>query len=254
MEWSDLGIVLNAKPHGETHSVVEVFTREQGRWAALVYGGQGRRMQPVLQAGNSVSVDWKGRLSESLGHFSLEMSHPRAAEVMHDRLALAGLSSTCAIASACLPEREAHARAFHAMAVVFDNFDAVEIWPALMARWELGLLAEVGFGLTLDRCAATGGCENLIYVSPRSACAVSAQAGEPYKDKLLPLPAFLCDGTASASAADVLDALTLTGYFIETRILHLANRPLPEARLRLMALLQARASKAAEDEEDDNPA
>lgn len=158
---------------------------------------------------------------------------------MTDRLALAGLSAACAVALACLPEREAHLPSYEAMAVLLDNLDDQEVWPALMARWELGLLAELGFGLTLDRCAATGTEKNLIYVSPRSACAVSAEAGEPYKDKLLPLPAFLRGASSEASLREACDGLKTTGYFIETRILHLTDRQLPEARLRVADLLES---------------
>ena len=190
--------------------------------------------------GNEVKADWKGRGEDSLGHFSLEMVHARAGEMMHDRLSLAGLSSACALALAVLPEREAHAPSYQAMAVLFENLDHLEIWPALMARWELGLLAELGFGLTLDRCAATGARDNLIYVSPRSACAVSAEAGEPFEKKLLPLPAFLRDGASDTTLGDALDALKTTGHFIETRILHVSDRQLPEARRRVVELLTAK--------------
>ncbi|MEO1135519.1 MAG: DNA repair protein RecO [Pseudomonadota bacterium] len=240
MNFTDAGIILDARPHGETHAVVDVFTRHHGRWAGLVYGGQGKRMRPLLQPGNEVAAEWKGRSEDSLGHFSLEMAHARAGEAMGERLSLAGLSAACAVALATLPEREAHARAYEAMSVLLANLDDIEVWPALMARWELGLLAELGFGLTLDRCAATGANDNLIYVSPRSACAVSAEAGEPYKDKLLPLPAFLRGVSSDATLADAIDALATTGYFIETRILHLADRQLPEARRRVVEMLEAR--------------
>ncbi len=123
------------------------------------------------------------------------------------------------------------------MRILFDHLDDIDIWPALMARWELGLLAELGFGLTLDKCAATGAREDLIYVSPKSACAVSAEAGEPYKDRMLPLPAFLRDPGANATLADAIEGLKTTGHFIETRILHLSNRETPEARRGLFALL-----------------
>lgn len=238
MTFIDHGIVLDARAHGETHAIAEIFTSEKGRWAGLVYGGQGKRMRPVLQPGNEVKFEWKGRGEDSLGHFNLEMMRARAGEAMQDRLSLGGLSAACALALACLPEREAHAPSYQAMAVLLDNLDDLDVWPALMARWELGLLAELGFGLTLDRCAATGARDNLIYVSPRSACAVSADAGEPYKDKLLPLPAFLRDGASETTLADALAGLKTTGYFIETRILHLADKRLPEARLRLVELLQ----------------
>lgn len=237
MNFIDHGIVLDARAHGETHAIAEIFTSEKGRWAGLVYGGQGKRMRPILQPGNEVKAEWKGRGEDSLGHFTLEMTHARAGETMQDRLSLAGLSAACALALVCLPEREAHAPSYGAMTVLLDNLDNIDVWPALMARWELGLLSELGFGLTLDRCAATGARDHLIYVSPKSACAVSAEAGAPYKDKLLPLPAFLRDGASETSLADALDGLKTTGHFIETRILHLAGKQLPEARLRVAALL-----------------
>lgn len=240
MEFTDDGIILSARPHGETAAVVEILTPHHGRWAGLVYGGQGRTQRPVLQPGNSVRAAWKGRLNESLGHFTLELTHARAGELMQDRLSLAGLTAACAVAEATLPEREAHGRAYHTMRILLDHLEDIDIWPALMARWELGLLAELGFGLTLDRCAATGVKDNLIYVSPKSACAVSVEAGEPYKDRMLPLPAFLRDASAETSLADVLDGLRTTGHFIETRILHLANRDLPEARKRVVDLLRER--------------
>ena len=183
-------------------------------------------------------MEWKGR-PDSLGHFSLEMARARAAEAMDDRLSLAALAAACAMAREALPEREAHAKAYEGMKVFLDNIGDLDLWPALMARWELGLLSELGFGLTLDRCAATGAAENLIYVSPRSACAVSAEAGAPYKEKLLPLPGFLKEASVEAGLSDALDGLKTTGYFLETRILHLMNKPLPEARRRLLDLLHS---------------
>ena len=242
MNFTDTGIILDARAHGETHAVVDVFTREHGRWAGLVYGGQGRQKRPLLQPGNEVSVEWKGRGEDSLGHFALEMAHARAGEAMGERLSLAGLSAACAMALATLPEREAHERAYSAMSVLMATLDDLDVWPALMARWELGLLAELGFGLTLDRCAATGAREDLIYISPRSACAVSREAGEPYKDKLLPLPAFLRGASSEATLGEAIDALSTTGHFIETRILHVSDKQLPEARRRVVELLNARLS------------
>ncbi|NOX95052.1 MAG: DNA repair protein RecO [Alphaproteobacteria bacterium] len=239
MNFTDHGIILNARAHGETHAVADIFTLERGRWSGLVYGGQGRKMRPLLQPGNEVQADWTGRSEDSLGHFALELTRARAGEAMQDKLSLAGLSAACALAYACLPEREAHAPSYAAMSVLLDNLDDIDVWPALMARWELGLLAELGFGLTLDRCASTGARENLIYVSPRSACAVSEDAGAPYKDKMLPLPAFLKGDCAEASPEEALDALQTTGHFIETRILHLTNKQLPEARRRVVEVLRS---------------
>lgn len=239
MSFSDQAIILDARPHGETHAVAYLFTEHHGKCAGLVHGGQGRRMRPLLQPGNEVRAEWKGR-ADSLGHFSLEMARARAAEAMDDRLALAGLAAACATANAVLPEREAHLRAYRGMAVILDNIEDPDLWPALMARWELGLLSELGFGLTLEKCAATGRSDDLIYVSPRSACAVSREAGAPYKDKMLPLPGFFISPGKEASPQDAINGLETTGFFLETRILHLSDRQLPEARRRVADLLAAR--------------
>ena len=239
MEFTDDGIVLTARAHGETAAVADILTAHHGRWAGLVYGGQGRSKTPLLQPGNGVKATWKGRLDDSLGFFTLELTQARAAALMNDRLSLAALTAACAVASLTLPERQAHPRVYHTLHILFEHLDDADIWPALMARWELGLLAELGFGLTLDRCAATGVRENLVFVSPKSASAVSAEAGEPYKGRMLPLPAFLRDPAADATRSDAVAGLRTTGHFIETRILHMANQELPEARRRLLDLLQA---------------
>lgn len=238
MEFTDDGIILSARAHGETAAVAEIFTPHHGKWAGLVHGGQGRTQRPVLQPGNGVRATWKGRLDDSLGHYALELTHARAGELMQDRLSLAGLTAACAVAAATLPEREAHGRAYQTMRILLDHLGDIDVWPALMARWELGLLAELGFGLTLDRCVATGARDNLIYVSPKSASAVSAEAGEPYKDRMLPLPAFLVDASAPAALADALDGLKTTGHFIETRLLHSTHADMPEARRRVVDLLR----------------
>ncbi len=241
MEFVDDGIILAARAHGESAAVVDILTPHHGRWAGLVYGGQGRTKTPLLQPGNGVKATWKGRLDDSLGFFTLELTQARAAALMQDRLSLAALTAACAVASATLPERQAHGRVYHTLRILFDHLDNIDIWPALMARWELGLLSELGFGLTLDRCAATGARENLIYVSPKSASAVCAEAGEPYKDRMLPCPSFLREASADASRADAVAGLRTTGHFIETRILHAANQELPDARRRLFELLRQEA-------------
>ena len=161
---------------------------------------------------------------------------------MSDRLELAALSSLCATALVCLPEREKQGQTYQAMTVILDNLEHIELWPALTARWEVGLLAAVGFGLTLDRCAATGSREDLIYLSPKSACAVSRKAGEPYKEKLLPLSGILRGEGLGDDETEAILALKTTGYFLETRILHPAGQQLPEARQRILDLLVERIS------------
>jgi DNA repair protein RecO (recombination protein O) len=238
MEWSDEGVVLSVRAHGETAAVVELFTRAHGRHLGLVHGGRSRRLRPVLQVGNYVEATWKARLADNLGHFGIELRKGFAASLMDDAAALAAMTSMAALAR-LLPERDPHPNLFEITLFVLGYLDDPAVWPALVVRWELALLDELGFGLDLAACAATGATADLIYVSPKSGRAVSAAAGEPYKDRLLPLPAFLRGGPAgSVSPDDVLAGLALTGYFLGARALAPHGLPLPEARGRLAAYLR----------------
>jgi DNA repair protein RecO (recombination protein O) len=230
MQWSDEGIVLSVKPHGETAAVVELFTRAHGRHAALVYGGRSRRLRPVLQIGNHVDATWKARLPEHLGHVTLELRRGYAASIMDEAAALAALTSLAALAH-LLPERDPHPSLFEVTLFVLGFLDDDTVWPALYVRWELALLQELGMGLDLTECAATGSNDQLVYVSPKSGRAVSASAGEPYKDRLLPLPAFLTSARqGGATRGDVLAGLALTGHFLETRVTAPRGLVLPAVR------------------------
>jgi DNA repair protein RecO (recombination protein O) len=230
MQWSDEGIVLSVKPHGETAAVVELFTRAHGRHAALVYGGRSRRLRPVLQIGNHVDATWKARLPEHLGHVTLELRRGYAASIMDEAAALAALTSLAALAH-LLPERDPHPSLFEVTLFVLGFLDDDTVWPALYVRWELALLQELGMGLDLTECAATGSNDQLVYVSPKSGRAVSASAGEPYKDRLLPLPAFLTSARqGGATREDVLAGLALTGHFLETRVTAPRGLVLPAVR------------------------
>lgn len=237
MDWTDEGIILGVRPHGETASVVELLTRDHGRHLGLVHGGRSRRMRPILQPGNHVDVTWKGRLAEHLGHMALETRRAYAAEVMDHPLPLAGLASLTTLAR-LLPERDPHPSLYEVSLFVLGFLDEPDVWPALLVRWELALLEELGFGLDLTACAATGTNDDLIYVSPKSGRAVSASAGEPYHDRLLVLPPFLrgrSQGTVSRS--DLAAGFALTGHFLETRILASRGESLPEVRGRLTDML-----------------
>lgn len=238
MDWESEGYVLSVKRHGETSAIIDVFTPDHGRHLGLVRGGVSRRMRPVLQPGNKIKVAWRGRLSEHLGTFTVEALSARAAELMEERLSLAGLNSICAVARECLPEREAHLNVYSAFEVLLDNLHDPDIWPALYVQWEAGLLTAMGYGLDLKSCAATGGNDNLTHVSPRSGRAVCASAAEPYKDKLLPLPLFML-GQPFAPKEEIAKGLRLTGYFLETRVQWGVNKTLPEARARMIELLFA---------------
>lgn len=245
MQWSDEGVILSVKPHGETAAVAEVFTRAHGRHLGLTQGGRSRRLRPVLQMGNHVEVVWKARLAEHLGQLSLELRKGYAAQAMEDPLTLAGLSSLCAL-TRLLPERDPHPGLYEITLFVLSYLDDAHVWPALLVRWEMALLDELGFGIDLSSCAATGSKDELVYVSPKSGRAVSAAAGAPYKDKLLALPGFLATGnggrSTTASDGDVLAGLELTEHFLLTRVLAPRDAPLPDARARLKELFARRVN------------
>ena len=237
MEWSEEGVVLATRPHGESSAILELFTRSRGRHLGLVRGGRSRRLRSLLQPGNTVNATWRARLDEHLGNYTLEPVAMRAAVAMEDPLRLAGLATVTAMAQ-LLPEREAHERLFEAFVIVLDALENDEVWPALLVRWELGLLDDLGFGLDLTECASSGVRDNLIWVSPKSGRAVSEAAGEPYAAKLLPLPAFLGGRPGGETkSGDVLAGLRLTGFFLERHVFGARGLRFPEARERLMTLL-----------------
>jgi DNA repair protein RecO (recombination protein O) len=236
MEWRDEGIILAVRRHGESSAIVDILTREHGRAMGLVRGGRSRAMRPVLQAGNSVTLAWRARLEEHLGNFTLDPVRLRAGFIIENPARLAGLATLAGL-SQFLPEREPHRRIYDAGLLVLDAIEDDHVWPALLARWELGLLDELGFGLDLARCAATGSREDLAYVSPKSGKAVSRVAGEPYRDKLFVLPGFLSGGI-EAGPADVREALRMTGYFLDRHVADPRGAKLPAARETLLAWLK----------------
>lgn len=239
MEWSDSGIVLSARRHGETSSLVMLFTELHGRHAGLVRGGQGRRARGLYQAGNVVSAVWRARLEEHLGNYRCELVNARAAGLLDDPLRLSALSSACAVVEAALPERHPYAALYTGFFQLSEAIASAADWGACYARFELALLAELGFGLDLSACAVTGEAEDLKYVSPRSGRAVSAVAGAEWREKLLPLPEFLWrpDGadTPPPAAEDLRAALDLTGHFLAGHIF--AGVSVPPARERFLERL-----------------
>ncbi len=243
MDWTDEAFVLAARRHGEGAAVVQLLTKEHGRHAGLVHGGGSASKRALVEPGNRVHASWRGRLPEHLGRLTLEVERPYAAIFMDDPKRLSALAAMCAVAEIALPEREPHPALFHATEALLDSLaeTADDVWPAIYIRWELGLLSELGFGLDLSACAATGQTEELIFVSPRTGRAVSREAGVPYEDKLLRLPGFLAPevGTGiSASDGDIRDGVRLTGYFLTRHVFDPLNRGLPGARDRLTDLLE----------------
>jgi len=229
MEWRDVGFVLRARRHGETALIAELLTREHGRHVGLVRGGQSPRRRALLQPGNAVAATWRGRLAEHLGTFDCELAEAYAARLIDDPDRLAALNAATALLAAALPEREPHADVHASFAALLAALDSAPDWAATYVLWECGLLAALGFGLDLGRCAATGSNADLAYVSPRSGRAVSREAGLAYRDKLLPLPAFLWR-EAAADAADIVAGLAMTRHFLLHHLFEPHGGRLPEAR------------------------
>jgi DNA repair protein RecO (recombination protein O) len=239
MEWTDDAIVLAARRHGETDVILETLTREHGRHLGLVHGGTSRRVKSALMPGNALSVTWRARLVEHLGSFIAELRRERAGAILEKRESLVGLNAFAAVAREVLPERELHRPVYEAAEILLDAIASSEFshWAPLYVRWEMGVLDALGFGLDLARCAATGQTHDLHYVSPRSGRAVSSLAGEPYRSRLLALPAFLIESRDASASGDEIEAgLRLTGNFLLDRMLGPHQRQIPAARLRLDAL------------------
>lgn len=242
MEWRDEGILLSAQKHGEGSAVIEVFTTQHGRHAGLVRGGSSRKMAPILQPGSQISVIWKARLEEHLGSFTIDPIKSRAVNIMSDKSTLAVMGAITSLLKLTLPEREDHQRLYVRTLDLVDAIGVTDDWPSRYALWENALLTETGFALDLEQCAATGVTQDLIYVSPKSGCAVSRNAGEEWADRMLPLPRFLRLDSTMNEPAEVQSALKTTGYFLEKWVMPAVSKQhLPNARQRLIeALLQVK--------------
>lgn len=241
MDWTDRGIVLSARRHGESSVILSLLTAEHGRHAGVVRGGQSRRRRGVLEVGNLVAASWRARLEEHLGNFTVELETGYAARVLDSPDRLAALTALCATIDACLAERETHPALFADSLRLIASLEDPD-FAAHYVVWELGLLGELGYGLDLSSCAATGVVDDLAYVSPRSARAVSRTAGEPYRDRLLPLPGFLKGGD-NITPGDVFDGLKLTGYFLDRHVFHPHGGRLPDARERFLSRLRRQSEK-----------
>jgi DNA repair protein RecO (recombination protein O) len=231
MEWRDEAIILGLKRHGETSVILEVLTRNHGRHRGVVRGGRSKRLSAVIQPGNTVELVWRARIEEQLGQFAVEGIKLRAANLITQSSSLYALST---LASHCrlLPERDPHEILYETLEVLVDHLHEPKLIAALLIRFEIALLAELGFGIDLSCCAATGSTQELIYVSPKSARAVCRVAGEPYKDKLLKLPNFL-NGRAilvQPEAQDLKEGFALTGYFLDRHVFEPRGILMPEAR------------------------
>jgi len=235
MEWTDDGIVLGTRKHGEANAIVELLTRAHGRHLGLVRGGSASRLRPVLQPGNVLQVVWRARLDERLGYYTVDALDLRAGKLIGAAHAVYAVTHLAALVR-LLPERDPHESTYEALDVIFDHLDDPLDAAARTVRFELDMLSELGFGLDLSSCAATGTTDDLVYVSPKSGRAVSRTGGDLWKDRLLRLPAFLLDDEAAApSAAELADAFALTGFFLSHHAFEPRGLSLADARAHFIA-------------------
>ncbi len=232
MQWRDEGLVIATRRFGENNIILDVLTREHGRRSGLVFGGNSRRKRADLERGNSLEINWVGRLSEQLGRFDLaEVKTSRAARHLDDFAAMTAITVICEMLRQALDEGDDAGSALYPPTLyLLDSLFDPMIWPVLYVRWELGLLSALGFGLDLEKCALSDAETGLTHVSPNSGRAVvGAEAGE-YRDRLLRLPAFLVESSQPATAEDIEDGLRLTGYFLRQRLFAHVHRDLPASR------------------------
>jgi DNA repair protein RecO (recombination protein O) len=234
MEWTDDGIVLGVRRHGESSAIVELLTREHGRHLGLVRGGAGSRLRPLLQPGNGVRAVWRARLDSLLAPSARAGGGGRPATLLASSHAVYGVTHLAALAR-LLPERDPHEDIYRLLEHTLDDFDDAGEAAVHLVRFELAMLAELGFGLDLDNCAATGETSDLVYVSPKSGGAVSRAAGEPWRDRLLRLPPFLRqeedrDRSNGWSDQDLQDGFALTGLFLLRHVLEPRGQNHSDAR------------------------
>jgi DNA repair protein RecO (recombination protein O) len=233
--WSSDAIALSARKFGENDAILDILTPDRGRASGMVYGGSGKTKRSMLEPGSRLHVAWKSRNDDELGHFeTLEARGRGPSDLMDDPAALAALSSTASLLVATTPERSACFGLYEATEILLDALSDTQSWPALYIRWEQGLLAELGFGLDLSKCAMTGTMEDLAWVSPKTGRAACRSAGEPFADKLLVLPPFLLGAQNKPQSGDVADGFALTGHFIARELLDPVRKTMPDARARLI--------------------
>jgi DNA repair protein RecO (recombination protein O) len=242
MEWGDDGIVLGTRRHGEANAILEAMTRDHGRHLGLVRGGGGSRLRPVLQPGNTLRLSWRARLDEHLGHYTVEPLRLHAASQLAASHVVYGVTHLAALCR-LLPERDPHPEVHEQLSAILDELDDRTAAAARMVRFELQMLAELGFGLDLANCAATGTASELAFVSPKSGRAVSRGAGEPWQDRLLRLPRFLSEEGAP-STEELADGFLLTGFFLARHVLEPRGLAFADAREGFVAAVLGRRRAA----------
>lgn len=245
MRFSTPAIVVALRPHGEHGAVVRLMTPDHGLQAAYVRGARGRRLRPVLLPGNQVEATLAARTETQLPQGTVELLHSRG-PLLVEPLPAAAIDWACALTAIALPEGQPYSRLYAALDGLLAAVEAAPSasgWGAALVRYELLMLAELGFGLDLESCAVSGSNDDLVAVSPRSGRAVSAATAEPYAGKLLPLPRFIREG-GSAVWPDILDGLELTGHFLMRDLLTDRSAPVADSRVRLVERLRRAAGQA----------
>ena len=236
MEWRDQGILLGTTPFGETAVIVDALTQKNGRMRALLRGGQSRKFRPILQIGNILDITWRARLSEHMGSVQVDVikSYP---EILDNRLTLAGVAALSSMLSTFVGDRDPQEQMFDATEKLYDLLIHPDMWCVGYFYWELALLDALGFGLNLSKCVVTGDAENLLYLSPKSGCAVSRQAAGKWADRLLPMPRIVIEKDKHIS--DVFDGLRVLSYFWLNKVIPaLGVKTMPKARECFIDIMQ----------------
>ncbi len=239
MQWSDQAIILQVRKFAEHGAVVTLFSRANGLYSGVCKAAQSKAQRGIYQPGNIVQANWKARLEEHIGSLSCELDMPVAALVMQDARALSGLNAVCAMLPLAVHERDAHPQLYDAAVMLLEHLASGQPWLVDYIRFELCLMREAGYGLDLEQCAATGARDSLVYVSPKSGCAVSASAGAPYHERMLPLPAFLLQEQPEVQHSAIADGFKLTSYFLTHWLLAPLGRSMPDARERVLRMAEA---------------
>ncbi len=245
MQWNDSCILLSASKYGERAGVIGLFSRAHGIHRSISKNAYTSKQRGLYQPGNIAEVEWKARLAEHMGSITADLQRPIAPLLLDDPLALDALGSICSLLQRFIHEREPHPALYDRTEALLTHMAAGHVWQPYYVKWELALLAELGYGLDLSECAATGQTHELVYVSPKSGRAVCREAGAPYAEKMLALPAFLISDAAAEEVdeACLYHGLTLTGYFLQQWVATPHHMQLPDARYRLAERLEKRQEK-----------